>query len=159
MRKIFVFIICLAIFTVCAHPGSVPDFSLNALDGSTFNVSDHLGKQVLIIDFWATWCKPCKRLLKKLQKIKNTCPDVHVIAISVDDARSLVNVRPYINSKGFDFTVLLDSDSQVVQMFNPEKKIPFTVIVDKDGNIVYTHTGYSPGDEKEIFKKITELSK
>ncbi|MBP7867696.1 MAG: TlpA family protein disulfide reductase [Acidobacteria bacterium] len=142
-----------------ALPGALPDFTLNTLDGKAFKASEVLGKHILIIDFWATWCGPCKLSLKKFQDIQVKYPDVRVLAVSVDESSAYNAVKQYVQGKGFTFTVLLDTDSKVNKMFNPEAKIPFTLIVDKSGNIVYTHTGYTPGDEKEVIRKIEELSK
>ncbi len=139
---------------------AVPDFSLKKMDGSTFKLSEHIGKKVLIIDFWATWCKPCKKLLKKLDKINKEYKDqVEVIAISTDDASAFAKVESYIKGKGFKFTVLLDPAGTVSRMFNPAGTIPFSMIVDKNGKIVHTHSGYMPGYEKQIIKKIKRLSK
>lgn len=144
---------------VSAHAASVPDFSLKRLDGSTFNISDHIGKKVIVIDFWATWCKPCKKLLKHLNKIYLKNKDsVEVLAISTDDSSAVTKVDSYIKGKGYKFTVLLDPDGKVVRMFNPSRKVPFTVIIDKKGNIAFSHTGYMPGYEKELRKKIKKLT-
>jgi peroxiredoxin len=138
---------------------SVPDFSLKRLDGSTFNLSDVLGKKVIVIDFWATWCKPCKKLLKKLNNIYRDYNDrVEVLAISTDDSSAFARVESYVKSKRFIFTVLLDPDSSVVRVFNPSLQLPYTVIIDLKGNIAYNHTGYIPGYEKEIVKKIEQLT-
>jgi len=137
----------------------VPEFTLNNLDGSVFKISDHLGRKTILIDFWATWCGPCKKLLKELQSIHRDFPEVLIVAIAVDNSSTVANVSPYIAAKGFDFTVLLDPESQVVKMFNPEKKIPFSLIVDKAGQVVYVHTGYQPGDEQEIRARLASLAK
>lgn len=137
---------------------SVPDFSLKQLDGSAYKLSDHIGKKVIVIDFWATWCKPCKKLLKKLDAIRKQYKDnVEVLAISTDDASAVSQVETYVKGKRFSFIVLLDPDSTVSRVFNPSQRIPFTVIVDKKGDIVYNHTGYMPGYEKELKKKIEAL--
>lgn len=137
---------------------SVPDFSLKRIDGSTFKLGDHLGKKVIVIDFWATWCKPCKKLLKKLNRIYLDYKDhIEVLAISTDDTSAFSRVESCIKGKRFSFTVLLDPDSAVTRIFNPSLKIPFTVIVDKNGDIVYSHTGYVPGQEKEIIEKLEKL--
>lgn len=99
-------------------------------------------------------------IIKKLEKIHKDYKDnVHVIAISTDDASAFSKVESYVKGKGFTFTVLLDPDSSVVKMFNPSQVIPFTMMVDKEGKIVYTHTGYMPGYEKEIIKKLERLIK
>lgn len=136
----------------------VVDFSLKSIDGSTYKLSEHLKKKIIVIDFWATWCKPCKKLLKKLNKIYLDLQDeVDVITISVDESSAFVMVDSYVKGKGFKFRVLIDPDSTVSRIFNPAQKIPFTVIIDKKGEIAYTHLGYIPGIEKEIRKKIAEL--
>lgn len=157
MKTITVLSACLLLLGATAFPAGVPDFSLKNVDGTTFRIGDHLGQRVIVMDFWATWCGPCKKLLKKLQEIKNSRSDVLVVAISVDDATTMAAVNPYIQGKGFDFTVLLDPDSQVVRLFNPESKIPYTVIIDKKGSVSWVHAGYNPGDEAEIAKRVDEL--
>lgn len=134
------------------------DFSLKSIDGSFYKLNNHLKKKIIVIDFWATWCKPCKKLLKKLNKIYlDLHEDVEVLAISVDESSAFTMVESYVKGKGFKFRVLLDPDSTVSKIFNPSQKIPFTVIIDKKGEIAYTHLGYIPGIEKEIRKKIEEL--
>jgi peroxiredoxin len=138
--------------------GSVPGFSLKGIDGSTYKLGDHIGKKIIVIDFWATWCKPCKKLLKKLDTIYRDYKDhIEVLAISTDDTSAMSKVESYTKGKRFSFTVLLDPDSAVTRIFNPPLKIPFTVIVDKNGDIVYSHYGYVPGQEKEIIKKLEKL--
>ncbi len=139
--------------------GTLPDFSLTDINGQQFNTRDHVGKEVIVISFWATWCAPCKQLLTKLSKIKGSHPAIRVIAISVDDSSTVVGVKPYIAGKKFDFTVLLDLDGKVVRMFDPQMKVPITLVVDKTGGIAYSRTGYLPGDEKEIQKIIEVMDK
>lgn len=159
MRRTILVILCLTGAAGLLPAADVPDFSLKTLDGSTYRLSDDLGKKVIILDFWATWCEPCKKFMKRLQEIQDTHPGVTVVAISVDDSSAYTKVGQFIRGKGFRFTVLLDPDSQVAKVLNPELKIPFTVIIDKGGAIVYTHTGYAPGDEQEVIKKIESLPK
>ncbi len=142
-----------------ARAGTLPDFSLPDIKGAQFHTREHVGKEVMVISFWATWCAPCKQLLTRLDRIKKEHPDIRVIAISIDDTSTVVGVRPYIAGKKFDFTVLLDSDGKVIQMFDPEKKVPFTLVVNRAGSIAYSRTGYLPGDEKEIQKIIEDLSR
>jgi thiol-disulfide isomerase/thioredoxin len=147
------------ILLTTAWAGSRPDFSLTDMNGLQFHTRDHVGKEVMVISFWATWCAPCKQLLTRLDKIKKEFPAIRVIAISTDDSSTMVGVRPYIAGKKFDFTVLLDTDGKVIKMFDPERKVPFTLVVDKAGSIIYSRTGYLPGDEKEIQKIIEGLNR
>lgn len=136
----------------------VPDFSLKNVDGSAFNLSDHLGKKIILIDFWASWCKPCKKLLKELDKVhKNYSDTVEVIAISTDDSSAFSQVESYIKGKRYSFIVLLDPESSVLRILNPPRVLPFTMLIDKKGDIAYTHTGYMPGYEKELMKEIEKM--
>jgi cytochrome c biogenesis protein CcmG, thiol:disulfide interchange protein DsbE len=137
-----------------ARAGTLPYFSLTDINGVQFRTSDHVDKQVMVITFWATWCSPCKQLMTRLDKIKKEHPEILVIAISIDDSSTMVGVRPYIEGKKYDFTVLLDTDGKVIRMFDPMKDVPITLVVDKSGNIVYSRKGYLPGDEKDISKLI-----
>jgi len=158
MKRALIIIILLAAFVLNGYGDSVPDFSLKKMDGSAFKLSDHLGKKIILIDFWATWCKPCKKLLKKLDQIHQDYKDtVEVIAISTDDSSAFSRVESYIKGKRYSFTVLLDPESSVLRILNPSRVLPFTLMIDKKGNIVYTHTGYMPGYEKELIKEIERL--
>lgn len=140
------------------YGNQVPDFALKTMDGSAFNLSDHLGKKIILIDFWATWCKPCKKLLKELDKIHKDYNDtVEVLAISIDDSSAFSRVESYIKGKRYSFTVLLDPESSVLRILNPSRVLPFTLMIDKKGDIVYTHTGYMPGYEKDLIKEIEKM--
>ncbi len=146
-------------FTASIFTAGISEFSLKKLNGDEFNISDHIGSKIILIDFWATWCKPCKKLLKKLNDISVRLNDkVLVLAVSTDDSSSFSRIENYIRSKKYKFTVLLDPDGKVSELYNPSSKIPFTMIVDKKGEIRYTHTGYIPGLGKDLSKRIITLS-
>ncbi len=159
MRKSLIFVLVFVFTFAFVYGESVPDFSLKKMDGSAFKLSDHLGKKIIIIYFWATWCKPCKKLLKKLNQIHLDYEDkVEVITISTDDVSAFSKVESYVKGKQFSFIVLLDPDSTVSRILNPPRILPFTAVIDKKGDIVYTHTGYMPGYEKELIKEIEKLN-
>jgi len=139
--------------------GAAPNFTLKKLDGSTFRLADHVGKQVIVVDFWATWCGPCTKYLKKLQELQTKYPDVMVLAVSIDDGQSMSQVNQYVQGRGFTFTVLLNPDSNVLKMFNPTGGVPTTVVIDKKGDVAFSHTGYLPGDERTLAAKVEELRK
>ncbi len=152
--KWFVRLLAMLLLLECAQAGTLPYFSLTDMNGSQFRTSDHIGKEVMVITFWATWCSPCKQLMTRLDKIKKENPETLIVAISIDDSSTMVGVKPYIAGKKYDFTVLLDTDGKVIRMFDPMKAIPITLVIDKSGTIVYSRTGYLPGDEKQIQKLI-----
>jgi cytochrome c biogenesis protein CcmG, thiol:disulfide interchange protein DsbE len=81
-----------------------------------------------------------------------------MFAISTDNEKSVSKVKPLIKSKGYEFPVLLDTNSETARIYyaNP---IPYTVLLDKNGNIVYTHRGYTKGDEIQLKEKLIELLK
>ncbi|MCK5220752.1 MAG: TlpA family protein disulfide reductase [Candidatus Aminicenantes bacterium] len=156
--KIFTIVIIFLISSV--FPSSLPDFSLKRIDGTQFSVSDVLGEKIIVIDFWATWCKPCKKLLKKLDELgREFNNEIIILAISTDESSSYARIESFIKSRGYHFNVLLDPDSSVSGIFNPAGTIPYTMIVDLNKKIVFTHTGYVPGFEKKIREKIIELTK
>lgn len=156
MKRSWIFLFLLWLFCSLIQPTAITDFSLKKIDGGQFRLSDSLGRKVIVVEFWASWCKPCKKLLKRLDTIqKQYREDVEVVAISVDEASAFSTVESYIKVRRFEFTVLLDADSKVARVYNPTLKIPFTMIVNYKGDIVYTHPGYVPGVEHEI-KNIIE---
>lgn len=142
-----------------AHAASAAsDFTLRDVNGNAVSLSALRGK-VIVLSFWATWCGPCKEEMPHLQAIYSELAEkgVVVLSISSDDARTSSRVKPYIQSKGFTFPVLLDTDSGVTGVYNPNKTLPWTVVIDRSFNVVETHAGYNPGDEVKLKEIITRL--
>jgi peroxiredoxin len=146
------------VLPVCAMADPASDFSLRDLNGDTVTLSQHAG-QVVLIDFWATWCGPCKQELPHLQQMYTDLGDqgFTVLAVSTDDARDKAKVKPFIRRSQFSFPVLYDTQSDVLTAYNPGKTLPFAVLVGRDGQVASLHSGYNPGDEVELRAEIEEL--
>lgn len=145
-----------------AQNGStVPSADVETLRGRPFDTQElSNGGKPMIINFWATWCKPCKRELNAIDAVydkwrKKT--GVKLFAISVDDARSKNRVRPFVNGSGWDYKVYLDPNQNFMRAMNVNNP-PHTFLVDGNGKIVWEHKGYAPGDEDKLYKKLKGLS-
>jgi len=115
--------------------------------------------KIVILSFWATWCGPCKKEMDAIQKIYSHWQEkynVALIAISIDDARTAGRVKATVLQKNWPYEVYQDVEGQSKQVFNFEN-IPFTAVLDSDGKLVYTHIGYSSGDEDLLEKKLAEI--
>ena len=159
MKK-FLLSFLLFVMPLAAH-GTNPlatDFSLRDINGTLYRLSEHRG-EIIVLNFWATWCGPCATELPHLNAIDKTYADrgVEVVAISIDAARASSKAKAYIKSRKYEFTTLLDKDTSVVAQYNPSKVIPYTVIIDRQGRIVHIHTGYVPGDEVTYINIIEEM--
>ena len=151
------FAFCLGAGTATAGEAA-PDFTLRDIDGKEVQLSSFKGK-VVMINFWATWCGPCKLEMPHLDKMDREFEDkgFEVISISTDDARASSKVKPLIKRGGYGFTVLLDKDTTVVAQYNPAKTLPFNALIDREGRIHKVYQGYNPGDETEMRKDVEEL--
>ena len=138
--------------------GQTPSFSLRNLDGELVSLNDYLGKQPIILDFWATWCKPCLKNLPKLEKIYQDYAEqgLVVLAINEDGTRSLSKVEPMVNSLGLTFPVLIDENRDVMRLYRVNG-LPTTLVIDRNKEIVFTLRGYRPGDEEALYKKLEAL--
>ena len=112
-----------------------PDFSLRDINGKEVSLSSYKGK-VVLVNFWATWCGPCKLEMPHLDKMDRDleAKGFEVISISTDDARAASKVKPLIKRGGYGFTVLLDKDTSVVSQYNPAKTLLQRAHC-RDGNI------------------------
>jgi len=137
-----------------------PSINVKDLSGQTINTKDLLkDDRVKVISLWATWCVPCLKELDAINEVYEDWQDetgVELIAISVDDSRTVNRVRPMINGKDWDYEILLDTNNDLKRALGAST-VPLTLIV-KDNKIVHRHSGYSPGAEFELYEKILQFS-
>ncbi|HKK40181.1 MAG TPA: TlpA disulfide reductase family protein [Cryomorphaceae bacterium] len=162
MKTYFLFFVFLigSIFAQ-GQESPIPSANVKSLNGKSFDTAqfNNDGKP-MIINFWATWCSPCK---KELNNIADLYADwveetgVKLIAVSIDDARSQSRVLPYVNGSSWDYEVYIDENQDFKRAMGVNN-VPHTFLVDGSGNIVYSHNNYAPGDEEELYKKILSLS-
>ena len=126
-----------------------PGFTLVSTDGKEINLADYKGK-VVILDFWATWCGPCRRGVPDLVSIqKNYKDNVVVIGISLDDDRTKRDILPFMTEYGVNYPIVFGT-SEVVMNYGNIRAIPTSFIIDQKGNIVDKHIGLVP---KETYEK------
>ena len=156
MKKII--IILLYLFSLCLAQDRVPNLRIKMLNGKYAKIHDFIKDGPTIIDFWATWCEPCKKQMRYLDLFYNHFKSYgfNVLAINTDSPKSMSKVKPYIRTKGFEFNVAVDPNRQIYKKLKIQQ-MPTTIIIDKQGKVVYRHKGYVPGDESGILKAITEL--
>ena len=133
-------------------------FTLPSLDGKEFSLQKALEEGPVILDFWATWCKPCIKGLPAVQKIAREFEDrgVGVYAVNVDGPRNQPKVRPFLKRHRLELPVLLDHSRQVMKQFQLPA-VPASMILSTEGEVVYKHFGYKPGDEVRLRAKLVEL--
>lgn len=146
----------LLLTTACAttsssgHRGGAPDFTLSSVDGRPVSLSKYLGKKVVLLNFWATWCAPCASELPHLQELYDTYKDqdLVILSIAMDGPETMANVAPFVRRQGLTFPVLLDPETRAVLLYNPSRSAPFNVIIGRDGKIAMAREGFASGDEK-----------
>ena len=117
------------------------------------------GGKPFVIDFFATWCKPCNRELDAISEVYEDWQQetgVKIIAVSIDQAHNINKVKPLVDNHGWEYEVLLDPNSDFRRALGIQM-IPYVIICDGQGKIVYRHQGYTDGDETELIEKVREL--
>lgn len=134
------------------HGARPPDFELSALDGTNVRLSEHLGKDVVLIDFWATYCDPCLAAMPHLDELyrKHKAQGFVVLGISIDGPDSVAQVKNEVSKLGVTFPILLDQETRVVALYNPKTSAPFSVLIGRDGGIIAQKEGYTTGDATSI---------
>ncbi len=166
MKKIFTASLLLTALTLGGYAqekkaNTLPSINIIALDGSSFNTDafDNGGKPI-IISFWATWCKPC---VMELNAIADVYKDwqketgVKLIALSIDDSRTMSSVAPFVNGKGWEYDVYLDPNGDFKRAMNINM-VPHTFLLNGKKEIVDQHTSFAPGDEELLFEKVKKVA-
>ena len=127
------------------------NFTLSDASGAKVALSDYKGK-VVLLNFWATWCGPCKVEIPWFMEFNKTYKDrgLAVVGVSLDDD-GWKSVKPYLAQKKIDYTVVVGNDA-VSKSYGDVDSLPTTFIIDQDGRIAFMHTGLVSKDtyEKEI---------
>ena len=157
--KHYVIILVLSLnFTLFAQE-QLPNTTLKTLSGANTTLTEIAAiDDLIVVSLWATWCVPCKNELDAVAEVYDDWVSetgVKYYAVSIDDSRTAKRVRPMINGKGWEFEILLDENSDLKRAFGVST-VPYTVII-KSGEIVFKHTGYTPGFEDELYDQIVAL--
>lgn len=141
---------------------TVPSVNVKTLDGKTVNLKEYTeaSGKIIIIDFWATWCSPCKKELDTVAEYYDEWQkkyNVELLAITIDNQRALPKVPGIVESKGWDYTIFAGNEEDMRNAFNFQT-IPQTLVIDKNGKIVFEHNGYVAGDEEELEKAVAKAA-
>lgn len=161
MRLSTLLLLALLPFSLLHAQNTMPSVTVQGLDGKKVDTKTFSnGGKPIIINFWATWCAPCKRELAAIAEVYDDWQaktGVKLIAISIDDARSMARVAPYVNGQDWDYEVYLDPNGDLKRALNVNN-VPHTFLLNGKGEIVWQHNNYEPGDEQELYRKVLELS-
>jgi peroxiredoxin len=159
MRRIILFFLLIFTINLSAQDG-LPSIQLKNITGENIDVESLTTKGLYLVSFWASWCVSC---INELDEINDVYEDwqeetgVELIAIATDDSRTVNRVIPLVNGKAWEYEVLFDTNQELKRRMNIGS-IPYVMIIN-DGKIVYQHSGYSPGQEEEIFEELKKHSR
>jgi thiol-disulfide isomerase/thioredoxin len=133
-------------------------FELESLDGDDMNEEDVFsGADYYIVDFWATWCRPCSQYLPQLESIASDYEgSLKIVLFSVDDPGNISTARAMLGGEDYPFTILFDVEKEIQRDLGVAR-IPTSIIFDASGEEVWRHIGYEHGDEEEVRAKLVEL--
>ena len=149
MKKIFS-LLCFVLAVASVSAQQLPDVKVENAQGKP-----------MIISYWSIACKPC---IQELNAINDALADwkseaeFEVVAVSVDDARLKASAKAIANSRGWEFICVYDENQELKRAMNVSLT-PQSFVVDAEGNIIFSHSGYTPGSEQLLFDKIVELKK
>ena len=136
-------------------PGPAPNFTLKSLGGKNLKLSEMTGN-VVLINFWASWCGPCREEMPLLNDLHNKYQPLGFTVLGINVEEQVDSARGFLKNFPVDFPILLDSSNQVSKLYEVIA-MPTTVVVDRDGKMRYLHKGYKPGDEKKYRDMVKKL--
>ncbi len=152
-----IFLMAVMAVTALSAAAALPSVSLKDINGKTVDTAtlSNDGKP-FVISFFALWCKPCNRELKAISEIYDEWQEetgMRLVAVSIDEAQNAQKVKPFVESKGWEYEVLLDPNGEFKRQMGVND-IPHVFVVDGEGNIVWNHQGYVDGGEEDILEAV-----
>ncbi len=161
MKGLRIILLVLAIFMGSSLASSgltgqtAPDFVLKSATGENLRLSEYRG-DVVMINFWATWCGPCRQEMPLLDELYGRYQRVgfNLLGINIDDDSR--RAMAMVNELGISFPVLFDEDKKVSKLYEVEA-MPLTILLDREGTVRHVHHGYQPGYEQKYLNEIRSL--
>ena len=135
---------------------AAPPIDLERLDGKRVRLADHGGKDVVMLDLWATWCGPCRAELPLLVDVAKDYKSKGVAFYAINLRESKTDIDEFLKKQELDLVVALDKDSKVADAYGVTG-IPMLLLVDKQGIVQAVHVGYDPDIESVLHKELDEL--
>ena len=174
MRRIIIALVSLTLLAVAGGCGSsttnkAPDggaeqsnfepFRAKDLDGKPVNLADSVGRDVIFVSFWATYCEPCKAEMPFLQRFHDSYAKdgLAIVSVALDGPDTSAEVAPYIRKQGYTFRVVLDESGDIAQSLNPSSTAPFAIMVDRSGKVVRRITGFQPSEAEHLEAELKSL--
>jgi peroxiredoxin len=157
MRWLLPFVVAL----IASQAGAVglkeeaPDFTLKSLDGANLRLEEYRG-QVVLINFWASWCGPCRQEMPLLDRLHHRYEDTGFAVLGINVEGQVAPAQEIVDSTSVTFPIVIDDGQKVSEMYNLEA-MPSTFVVDRDGVVRYIHRGYKPGDEAKYVEIVKQL--
>ena len=132
-----------------------PDFTLKSVDGTNTRLKEFRGK-VVLINFWASWCGPCRQEMPLLEKIDERYKAAGFTVLGVNVEGKAGPAKEVASKAGVSFPVLVDENQKVSELYDLES-MPSSIVVDRNGVVRYVHRGYKPGDEAKYLEVVKKL--
>lgn len=134
---------------------AAPNFTLKSYSGKNIKLSEYRG-QVVLLNFWASWCGPCRTEMPLLENIHQKYKKLGFTVMGVNVEEDNAKAKNIVKDNKLTFPILFDTENKVSELFQVSA-MPSTIIIDRSGNMRYLHKGYKPGDEAEYAKWIKKL--
>lgn len=160
MKKLIVALCAMVLSSVLLPAQNLPDVAVEDIDGRSVSIKEVVVGKPAVISFWGVTCKPCITELNALNEVMEEWledVDFDIIAVSVDDSRFSSRARSMAQGYDWQFKCVFDKNQDLKRAMNVSLT-PQTFIVDASGKIVYSHSGYTPGSEQELYEKLIEIA-